>query len=86
MVNTFNDKANCKVCGRHDLLQWGIQHPGWCWWCIKNRCEGRDFDSYGKPVIWEDYLPGAVAVVQKGTPGPARLARMFTFRGDKPKF
>ena len=53
-------EIDCVICGRKNV---GIPnqriHSGWCWWCIKNKMEGRGFDSYGKPLEesirhWED--------------------------------
>lgn len=47
------NKIDCIVCGRKGV---GIPnqriHEGWCWGCIRNKMEGRSYNSYGKP--WKE--------------------------------
>jgi|ETNvirome_6_1000_1030641.scaffolds.fasta_scaffold30766_2 hypothetical protein len=38
----------CVQCGRPNSAMQGVQHNGWCGWCVRNRMEGRGVDSYGK--------------------------------------
>ena len=49
LVEFIGTDRSCVVCGRPKSAQQGIEHNGWCWWCVKNRMEGRGYDSYGKP-------------------------------------
>jgi len=39
----------CVQCGREHVALQGVEHNGWCWWCISNRMQGRGYDSYGHP-------------------------------------
>ena len=57
-MNYYNEKHNCEVCGRYDHLTFGTIHWGWCGWCVRNRMEGRGYDSFGKVVDFNSYFTG----------------------------
>ena len=47
------NKINCIVCGRKgEGIPHQRIHEGWCWGCVRNRMEGRSYNSYGKP--WKE--------------------------------
>ena len=43
------DIGACVICGRRGAAMPGVEHDGWCWWCVRNRMEGKGIDSYGNP-------------------------------------
>ncbi len=46
--------VDCVVCGRPGVGENGNRvHTGWCWWCVKNKMEGRTFDGRGNPFTKE---------------------------------
>ena len=51
------NSTDCIICGRKNV---GIPnqriHEDWCWPCIKNRMEGKGYDSYGKPFKFKEKL------------------------------
>ena len=47
-------EIDCIVCGRKNAGVEGRIHEGWCWGCIRNRMEGRNYNSYGKP--WNEEI------------------------------
>ena len=38
----------CVICNRPGAMT-GVEHDGWCSWCVRNRMEGKGVDSYGNP-------------------------------------
>lgn len=52
-------KVDCVVCGRKKVGEFSNRvHTGWCWWCVKNKMEGRSYDSFGRPFAeaTQDFL------------------------------
>ena len=44
---------SCIICNRPGAAMQGVEHDGWCWWCVRNRMEGKGIDSYGNPFPQE---------------------------------
>ena len=47
------DIGACVICGGRGAAMPGVEHDGWCWWCVRNRMEGKGIDSYGNPFPQE---------------------------------
>ena len=56
-LNMIVNSTDCIICGRKNV---GIPnqriHEDWCWPCIKNRMEGKGYDSYGNPFKFKEKL------------------------------